>query len=181
MKFISQIINTSNYSVLHLYASPTIGPDHTVCFVIIIIIIIIINVVVVTPPVQLCFHPRFLQSRYLYLMLLLLLFSWRYNPYGCIFYSPVAGFSLLVFRGFLITHNDAPQSVGLLWTSDQSVAEISPCTTHNTHNRQTSMPPVGFEPTILAGERPKTYALDHLATGTGVICSSTWKLKAFGI
>ena len=32
-------------------------------------------------------------------------------------------------------------------------------TTHNTHNRQTSMPPVGFEPTIAAGERPKTYAL----------------------
>jgi hypothetical protein len=28
-------------------------------------------------------------------------------------------------RGFLITHNDAPQSVGLLWTSDQSVAETS--------------------------------------------------------
>jgi len=25
----------------------------------------------------------------------------------------------------LITHNDAPQSVGLLWTSDQSVAETS--------------------------------------------------------
>jgi len=24
-------------------------------------------------------------------------------------------------------------------------------TTHNTHNRQTSMPPLGFEPTILAG------------------------------
>ena len=29
------------------------------------------------------------------------------------------------FRGFLITHNDVPQSVGLLWTSDQSVAETS--------------------------------------------------------
>ena len=27
-------------------------------------------------------------------------------------------------------------------------------TTHNAHNRQTSMPSVGFEPTILAGERP---------------------------
>jgi len=27
-------------------------------------------------------------------------------------------------------------------------------TTHNTHNRQTSMSPVGFEPTISAGERP---------------------------
>jgi hypothetical protein len=31
-------------------------------------------------------------------------------------------------RGFLITH-DAPQSVGLLWTSDQLVAE----TKHNKH------------------------------------------------
>jgi hypothetical protein len=35
-----------------------------------------------------------------------------------------------------------------------------------THNRQTSIPPVGFEPTIAAGERP-TYALDRAATGTG--------------
>jgi hypothetical protein len=34
-------------------------------------------------------------------------------------------------------------------------------TTHNNHNRQTSMPPVGFEPTISAGERPQTYALDR--------------------
>ena len=40
-------------------------------------------------------------------------------------------------------------------------------TTHNTHNRQTSMPPVGFEPTISAGKRPQTYALDRAATGTG--------------
>jgi hypothetical protein len=28
-------------------------------------------------------------------------------------------------RGFVITHNDAPQSVGVLWTSDQLVAETS--------------------------------------------------------
>ena len=41
-------------------------------------------------------------------------------------------------------------------------------TTHNTHNRQTSTPPVGFEPTISAGERPQTYTLDRAATGTGV-------------
>jgi hypothetical protein len=26
-------------------------------------------------------------------------------------------------RGFVITHNNAPQSVGMLWTSDQLVAE----------------------------------------------------------
>ena len=31
------------------------------------------------------------------------------------------------------------------------------------------MPPVGFEPTISAGERPQTYALDCAATGTGKV------------
>jgi hypothetical protein len=35
-----------------------------------------------------------------------------------------------------------------------------------THKRQTSMPPVGFEPTISAGERPQTSILDRAATGT---------------
>jgi len=39
-------------------------------------------------------------------------------------------------------------------------------TSHNTHNRQTSMPLVGFEPTAPAGEWPQTYALDCVATGT---------------
>ena len=39
--------------------------------------------------------------------------------------------------------------------------------THNTHKRQISMPPVGFEPTISAGERSQTYTLDRAATGTG--------------
>ena len=31
------------------------------------------------------------------------------------------------------------------------------------------MTPVGFEPSISAGERPQTYALDRVATGTGFI------------
>jgi hypothetical protein len=39
--------------------------------------------------------------------------------------------------------------------------------THNTHNRQTSMPPTGFEPTIAISERPLTYALDCAAAGIG--------------
>jgi hypothetical protein len=91
------------------------------------------------------------------------LFSWRYNRLWLYFHSPVAGFSLLVFRGFLITHYDAPQSVGLLWTSDQSVAETSTWQHTTLNNRHTSMPAVGFEPTISAGERPKTYALDRAA------------------
>ena len=40
-------------------------------------------------------------------------------------------------------------------------------TTHNTHNRQTSMPPAWFEPAIQASERPQTQALDRAAIGTG--------------
>ena len=37
------------------------------------------------------------------------------------------------------------------WSARRRVLYL---TTHDTHNRQISMPPVGFEPTISAGERP---------------------------
>ena len=40
-------------------------------------------------------------------------------------------------------------------------------TTHNTYNRQTPMPPVGFKPAIAASDRPQTLALDRSATGVG--------------
>jgi hypothetical protein len=47
---------------------------------------------------------------------------------ACLFVSlalkPSAGYDLIVPQGFVITH-DAPQSVGLLWTSDQLVTETS--------------------------------------------------------
>jgi hypothetical protein len=50
-------------------------------------------------------------------------------------------------RGFVITHN-AP-------LDEWSARRRDPClTSHNTHNKQTSMPPVGFESTIAAGKRP---------------------------
>ena len=39
-------------------------------------------------------------------------------------------------------------------------------TTHNTHNRQTSMHPLGFESIISVSERPQASALDRSATGT---------------
>jgi hypothetical protein len=71
--------------------------------------------------------------------------------------------------GFEITHTDTTQSIGLLWASDQPVAETSTWQTHNTHNRQTSMPPAGFEPAIPAGERLQTHALDRSATGIGFL------------
>ena len=50
-------------------------------------------------------------------------------------------------------------------------------TTHNTHNRQISMPPVGFEPTISAGERPQTYALDCGVTGIDTSITTNIKIK----
>ena len=38
-------------------------------------------------------------------------------------------------------------------------------TTHNTENRQTSMTPVGYWPTMSPGELPQTYSLDRAALG----------------
>ena len=65
-----------------------------------------------------------------------------------------------------ITHNDAPQSVGLLWTSDQPEAETTTLQHTTLATDRHPCPPVGFEPTISAGERPQTYALDRTATET---------------
>jgi hypothetical protein len=81
---------------------------------------------------------------------------WRICVYILLLFSlalqPSAGYGLLVSRGFLISQNDAPQLVRLLWTSDQLVAETSTWQ-HTTHTK-TSISPVGFEPTVAAGERP---------------------------
>jgi len=73
------------------------------------------------------------------------------------------GQGLLIVLGFMITQNDTPQSVGLLWTSDQPDADSSTWQ-HKTHKRQTSMFPAGFEPTIPASEYLQTHALDRVAT-----------------
>ena len=44
------------------------------------------------------------------------------------------------------------------------------------------MPRVGFEPTISAAERPKTYALDRAATGTGkYLIKRNITAKCFGL
>jgi hypothetical protein len=55
-------------------------------------------------------------------------------------------------------------------------AKTSYLTTHNPHKRQTSMPPVGFEPAIPASERPQAHALDRAATGIGRITFNEYKL-----
>jgi hypothetical protein len=72
---------------------------------------------------------------------------------------------LFIFH--LITLKHTPHSAGILWTRDRPVAETSTWQHTNTHKRQTSMPPLGFEPTIPESARPQTYALDRAATGIG--------------
>jgi len=47
------------------------------------------------------------------------------QPIVVVLSQPASGLQSPRFRGFVITHNDALQSVGLPWTSDQSVAETS--------------------------------------------------------
>ena len=68
--------------------------------------------------------------------------------------QPQVGQGLLVIEASR-SHSDTPQSVGFLWTSDETHAETSAWQ----YTRQTSMPPEGFEPTIPAGELPQTHAL----------------------
>ena len=97
------------------------------------------------------------------------LFSWRHNPLWLYFHSPVTGFSFLVFEVSL-SHIKRRVTVGRTPLDEWSIRHRDLyLTTHYTHNRQTSMPPVGFEPTISAGDMPKTYALDRAADGTGTL------------
>ena len=53
------------------------------------------------------------------------------QPIVVVFSQPGSGLWPPRLRGFMITHNDVPQSVGHLWTSDQSVAENSDNTQHS--------------------------------------------------
>jgi hypothetical protein len=62
-------------------------------------------------------------------------------------------------RGFVITHNGAPQSIGLLWTSDQLVAQTTWQHTTNIHA------PGG----IWTNDRSRRAALHRAATGTDII------------
>jgi len=67
----------------------------------------------------------------------------------------------LHYRGITITLKTRANSVRFLCRNDQPDAE----TTCNTHKRQTSTPPTGFEPRVPASERTQTHGLDCAATG----------------
>jgi hypothetical protein len=132
---------------------------------------------------------KFYNSLYIYIYTYIL--SWRtfckYLPCACVFcthrgrnYSKIA---LLIVSPFHIhffhnsstalvglrflnvkasrSQSDTPHSVRLLWTSDQ------PVNTQHSQEARHPFPPVRFEPTIPATERPQTHALDCTATGIG--------------
>ena len=98
-------------------------------------------------------------------------FLWRCDP------TQVMASSFLRF----LDHTQWHTTVGRNPLDEWSALYLSDLylTTHNTHNRQTSMPPVKFEPTISAGERPQTYALDRAAAGTGTSCRSILMLSFY--
>ena len=80
--------------------------------------------------------------------------------------QPLVGQGPLHCRGFVITLRRTILSRTPLdeWSARRRGLYL---TTHNTHNRQTSMPTARFEPAIPASERTQTHALDRAATGTG--------------
>ena len=96
----------------------------------------------------------------------LLFFSWRNNPLSVM----ASSLSRLQCGTQTHTHTHRNSLDGWsAWSRDLYL------TTHNTHNRQTSMSLAGFEPAFPASERPQTHALDRAATGIGLRYIDTWK------
>jgi len=81
------------------------------------------------------------------------------------------GQDLIIEASF--SHSKTPHSVAPLWMSEHPDADLY-LTIHDTHKRQTSIPPRGFEPTIPASELPQTYALDRVVTGNGLQPNNTF-------
>jgi hypothetical protein len=82
--------------------------------------------------------------------------------------QPLGGLGLPIFRGFVITlyffrHTTLGRTPLDEWPARRKDLYL---TKHNTHKRQTSMPPAGFEPTIPAIERPYMIFLHKLITSS---------------
>jgi hypothetical protein len=79
---------------------------------------------------------------------------------------PYAGYDLLIVEVYR-SHTQWRTTIGRTPLDELSARRSDLYLTTNTHNRQTSMHPAGFEPTISAGKRPQTHALDRAASGAG--------------
>jgi hypothetical protein len=86
-----------------------------------------------------------------------LLFSfsyWRHNPLWVCILQPCSGAIASSHTRFL-DHTQRRATVSMTPLDEPSVRRRDLyLPTHTTHNRQISMPPVGFEPMIAVGERP---------------------------
>ena len=84
----------------------------------------------------------------------------RYYPLPHGWTAPEVGQGPLRYRGFTIKQRRTTVCRTPLdeWSARRRDLYL---TTHNTHNRQTSMPPAGFEPTVPAIEQSQTHALDR--------------------
>jgi hypothetical protein len=88
----------------------------------------------------------------------------------------------LVTHGLLIIDTSRSQSlrhtIGCKTVGDERSTRRTDLylTTHNTHNRQTSMTPAGFGPAIPASQRSQTHSLDRAAVGINVFAYTQSKL-----
>ena len=73
---------------------------------------------------------------------------------------------LIIDRGFTITLRHTTLCRTPLDEGSERRRDLY-LTKHNTHKRQISMSPAGFEAAIPASERPQTQALDRAATVVG--------------
>ena len=103
---------------------------------------------------------------------------WHYALFSLLVQQPPLGQGLLIREvyGSLIAHTTLGRTALDEWSVRRRDLYL---TTPNTHNRHTSMPPVKFEPTISAHDRPRTYALDRAATGSAALgtAKAKWRMK----
>jgi hypothetical protein len=80
------------------------------------------------------------------------------------------------YRGFTITliHTTPGRTPLDEWSARRRDLYL---TTHNTHNRQSSMPPAGFEPTNSAPDQLQTHDLHRAATGLNIL-GYVWEISA---
>jgi hypothetical protein len=74
------------------------------------------------------------------------------------------------FRGSYMTHNlTHTLPVGRFWKADQIVENTATYATHDTYNRQKSMPSVGFETAVPTYNSRQKYVLNRTANRIGII------------
>jgi len=87
----------------------------------------------------------------------------RIVTFFSVWQQTVSGLDSLNFRFLDHTHT---YMVGILWTSDQIVAEAATYAIYNKHNRRTSTPSARCEPAFPAIKGQQICVLDHTTTGS---------------